>query len=64
MPVPSPALGHTLGHLLRLVAVPGPSPSPGTTSVHPTWALLALLVGPLALALAGLGIVKLRQNTK
>lgn len=63
MPVPSPALGHNLGHLLRLVD-PGPSPSPGTTSVHPTWALLALLVGPLALALAGLGIVKLRQNTK
>lgn len=60
---PSHGPGPALGYLVHLVG-PSPSPSPATTSVHPTWALLALLLGPLALALAGLGIVRLRDNSK
>lgn len=47
---------------LLLAVAPSPSPTAAAVSAHPTWALLALLLGPLALALVGLGIVRLRQQ--
>ncbi|HEU5002363.1 MAG TPA: hypothetical protein VFW71_06235 [Actinomycetota bacterium] len=64
-------LAHPLTHahtlalaLARLVAGPTPTPAATTVAAHPTWALIALLVGPLALALVGLGIVRLRHSTQ
>lgn len=49
--------------LLLLALTPSPSPTAAGVAAHPTWALLALLLGPLALALVGLGIVRLRQQS-